>query len=96
MLFFCAVLLGVTVFVSAPSDPRPLDGLTALFPFVLHFRGAKAVYTLCVIEISGVALSIFIHSSLPFRTDKGLGLGIMYQLDNVSDFDLVLYSLIPS
>ena len=42
--------------------------------------------------------------SVPSKTDKGLGLGIMYQLNNLSIiiiisssyFDLVLYSVIAS
>ena len=64
------------------------------------------MYTLCVTEIGGIALPIFIHISVPSSTDKDLGLRIMDRLESVlmtviiviisSYFDLVLYSVIAS
>lgn len=63
------------------------------------------MYTLSAIEIGEIALSSFLHNSVPSSTDKDLGLRIMYQLDNLlmiimviisPYFDIVLYSVIAS
>lgn len=63
------------------------------------------MYTLSAIEIGEIALSIFLHSSVPSSTDKDLGLRIMYQLDYLlmiimeiisPYFDIVLHSVIAS
>lgn len=50
-----------------------------------------------------IAISVLIHNSVPSRVDKGLGLGIMNQLDNLLIiiispfyFALMLYSVTAS
>lgn len=108
----CAIFLccSASCFGVCLCSPRPkaFGWSDCLISFCVTLRSAKAVYTLCIREIGRIALSIFIHSSVPPRTDRGLGLGIIYQLDNlfitvttiiiisVSYFDLVLCSVIAS
>lgn len=83
------VMLGCAVFLCCSArcygvclctlDPKPLDGLATFISFCVTFRGARVVWPLCIREIGGIALLIFIYSSVPSRMDKDLGLGIIYQ-----------------